>query len=60
MSRQAVLDKIKEYEILKKFDVDVEDDPPTIELLPGKVDYLAEKFSTRVFTKIANRKAVQF
>lgn len=60
MSRQAVLDKIKEYEILKKFDVDVEDDPPTIELLPDKVDYLAEKFSTRVFTKIANIKAVKF
>ena len=60
MSRQAVLEKIEEYERLKKFDVDVEDDPPTIELLPNKVDYLAEKFTTRLFTKIANRKAVKF
>ena len=60
MSRQHVLDKIKEYERDGKFDIDVEDDPETIVLMPDKVDYLAEKFSTRLFTKIANNRAVKF
>ena len=60
MSRQQILDRIKEYERDKKFDVDVEDDPETITLMPDKIDYLAEKLSTRIFTRIANRKAVQF
>ena len=60
MSRPRVLDKIKEYERDKKFDIDVEDDPETIVLMPDKVDYLAEKFSTRLFTKIANNRAVKF
>ncbi len=54
------MEKIRRYELEGKFDIDVEDDPETIPLLPDKVDYLAEKFSTRLFTKIANRKAVQF
>lgn len=43
-----------------KFDVDVENDPVTIVLTPDKIDYLAEKFSTRIATKIANRTAVWF
>ena len=60
MSRQRVLDKIKEYEREGKFDVDVEDDPETIPLTPEKVDYLSEKFTTRLFTKIANKKEVMF
>ena len=59
-ARLKILEKIRVYERDKKFDVDVEDDPETIPLLPDKVDYLAEKFSTRFFTKIANKKAVQF
>lgn len=60
MPRQYILDRIKEYERDGKFDVDVEDDPETIALMPDKVDYLAEKLSTRFFTWIANRKAVQY
>jgi hypothetical protein len=48
MSRQHILDKIKEYERENKFSIDVEDDPETIILQPDKVDYLAEKFSTRI------------
>ncbi len=60
MPRQYILDRIAEYEKLGKFDIDVEDDPETIVLMPDKVDYLAEKFSTRFFTKIANRAAVRF
>ncbi len=55
-----MLEKIRRYELEGKFDVDVEDDPETITLMPDKVDYLGEKLSTRIFTKIANRKAVQF
>lgn len=60
MSRQDVLDRIKEYEREGKFDKDVEDDPETITLTPDKVDYLAEKLSTRILTRIANRRAVAF
>lgn len=60
MSRQYILDRIKEYEREGKFSVDVEDDPETIVLKPEKVDYLAEKLSTRIFTKIANSKAVSY
>ena len=60
MSRQHILDKIKEYERENKFSIDVEDDPETIILQPDKVDYLAEKFSTRIFTSIANRVAVNY
>ncbi|MBQ3235431.1 MAG: glycosyltransferase family 8 protein, partial [Clostridia bacterium] len=51
--RLKVLEKIRLYEMEEKFDVDVEDDPETIVLKPDKVDYLAEKFSTRLSTKIA-------
>ena len=58
--RLKVLEKIRLYEKQGKFDVDVEDDPETIVLQPDKVDYLAKKFSTRVFTKIANRLATLY
>lgn len=60
MSRKHVLERISEYERLKKFDVDVEDDPPTKVLMPNKVDYLAEKLFSKIMTKIANRKAEQY
>ncbi len=60
VDRLKILEKIRQYERESKFDVDVEDDPVTIPLLPDKVDYLAEKLSTRFFTKIANKKAVAF
>lgn len=56
--RQEVLNKISEYEKQGLWDKDVENDPETKILLPNKVDYLSEKFSTRFFTKIANRVAV--
>ncbi len=60
LDRIRILEKIRQYEIDSKFDIDVEDDPETIVLTPDKVDYLAEKFSTRLFTKIANKKAVKY
>ena len=55
-----MLEKIRQYEKDGKFDIDVEDDPKTVQLLPNKIDYLAEKLSTRIFTKIANKKAENF
>ena len=58
--RIKILEKIRQYEIDGKFDIDVEDDPETIVLQPDKVDYLEEKLSTRIFTKIANRRAVKY
>ncbi len=58
--RLKVLEKIRKHEIEGKFDIDVEDDPETIQLLPEKVDYLAEKFSTRFWTKIANKIATNY
>ena len=58
--RLKVLEKIKQYERAKKFDIDVEDDPETIPLTPDKVDYLGEKWTTRLFTKIANKQAIRY
>lgn len=55
-----MLEKIRRYELEGKFDVDVEDDPETIVLTPDKVDYLSEKLSSRIFTRIANRAAINF
>lgn len=58
--RLKVLEKIRVYEKEGKFDVDVENDPETIVLQPDKVDYLAEKLSTRLATKIANNVATWY
>ena len=58
--RLKVLEKIKEFEKNELWDKDVEDDPETKPLLPNEVDYLAEKFSTRIATKIANKVAVNY
>ena len=52
--RLEVLKRIEEYERLGRFDEDVEDDPEAPELLPENVDYLCEKFSSKVSRKIAN------
>ncbi len=58
--RLKILEKIRRFELEGKFDVDVEDDPETIVLTPDKVDYLAEKFSTRIWTRVANHIAVNY
>lgn len=52
--RLEIFKKIAELEKQGKFDIDVEDDPPTIPLKPGQVDYLEQKFSTKIFTEFAN------
>lgn len=53
--RLAVLEKIKLYEENGWFDKDVEDDPPTIELLPNKIDYLRKKPLSKIKSWLANR-----
>ena len=52
--RQAILDKIQELEKARKFDIDVENDPPFRHLMPGDVDYLRKKFTSKIKTMWAN------
>ena len=52
--RIKVLKKIQELEEEGKFDVDPEDDPPSIPLLKEDVDYLREKRTNRIKSRIAN------
>ena len=52
--RIKVLKKIEKLEQRGLFDVDAEDDPPTIPLLKEDVDYLREKRTNRIKTRIAN------
>ncbi len=58
--KERLLEKIRLFEEKGLFDIDVNDDPETKVLMPDKVDYLGEKFSTRIATKIANRVAVWY
>ena len=58
--RIKILQKISEYEKSGNFNVDVEDDPEHLELLPNKVDYLNKKLSSKIKTKIANIIATKF
>lgn len=53
--RQAVLKRIEEYEKAGLFDREVENDPPSRELLPDQVDYLCKKLSSKIKRRIANR-----
>ena len=53
--RIKILKKIEEFEKNGTFDVDVEDDPPTIELTPDNVDYLNKKSTSKIKSMIANR-----
>ncbi len=46
--------KIENYERQGLFDKDIAEDPPTIPLQPGKVDYTCRKLSTRIGAKLAN------
>ena len=52
--RIKILGKIEQLEEQGRFDVDVEDDPPTIPLLKEDVDYLNEKRTSRIKSRIAN------
>lgn len=58
--RQKIYDRIREYEKKGFFDRDVEDDPPSPVLTPGKADYLDEKPFAKLKNRIANKMAVAF
>ena len=57
--RLEILEKIKHLEESGVFDVDVEDDPPTIPLGPEDIDYLRtskmDKIKSKMATKMAER-----
>ena len=52
--RQAIVDKIHMLERQRKFDIDVENDPPYRHLMPGDVDYLRKKWRNKFKTFLAN------
>lgn len=49
-----VLERIEEFEKSERWNDAVENDPPTIELLPNKVDYLNKKISSKIATAFVN------
>jgi len=58
--RVEILNKIEEYERLGKFDVDVEEDPPSKTLMPEDIDYLKRNVLDKLKTKVAFRVARSF
>ena len=58
--RLKILEKIKQFEKEEKWDVDVEEDPVSKELLPNKVDYLNKKLISRIATFFANKAGTKF
>ena len=55
--RLEVLDRIRKLEESGVFDVDVEDDPPTIPLEPQDIDYLRKSKMSQLKSKMATRLA---
>ena len=51
--RLLIVDKIAKYEREGRFDEDVEDDPPSKELLPEHVDYLRSSVKSKLKSKFA-------
>lgn len=58
--RQEIQEEIKRLEREGRFDEDVEKDPPTIELTSDNVDYLREKRTSRIKSKVANTLGTRF
>jgi 1-acyl-sn-glycerol-3-phosphate acyltransferase len=58
--RLKVLEKIKQLELEKRWNEDVEDDPETKELLPNKIDYLNKKLTSKIACSFANRAGTAF
>ena len=54
-SREEVYERIRDLEKNGIFDLDVEQDPPTIPLTPENVDYLREKGLNRIKNVLANK-----
>ena len=52
--RLEVLKKIEEYEKTKRFNDDVETDPPATVINPNDVDYINKKLSSKFLTSLAN------
>lgn len=53
--RLNVLKRIEDMERQGIFDIDAEEDPPTITLTADNVDYLNKKSSNKIKTKVANK-----
>lgn len=58
--RLAVLARIEQLEREGKFDIDAEEDPPTLPLEPDKIDYLRVKPSSRAKVKLSYALAGKF
>lgn len=58
--RLEVLEKIEELENQGIFDIDVENDPPELELFPNDIDYLHKKLKTKILTHITLKKGGEF
>ena len=58
--RVAIIEKIEEFEKEGKFDIDPEDDPPTIPLEADDIDYLKNKGTSKIKAKVANALALNF
>ena len=55
--RQEILNKIKQYEQNEDFDHDVENDPPSKQLLPNQIDYLRKKWRNKIARFFVSRAA---
>ena len=58
--RVAVVKKIEEFEREGKFDIDVEDDPPSRQIQPDEIDYLRRSLPAKIKTAIAYVRAGRF
>lgn len=58
--RVAILRKIEQYEREGRFDEDVEEDPPSRELLPDEIEYVRKKLTQKLKTKFAFMMARKF
>lgn len=58
--RMEVLKKIEKLEEEGRFDVDAEDDPPTIVLTPENIDYLRKKMTSKIKRVFANEVGERF
>lgn len=52
--RREVLERRARYEAERRFDEDVENDPPAPVLMPDQVDYLTKKLGNKIMRVIAN------
>ena len=58
--RLEILEKIENLEKEGKFDIDAEDDPPTIPLPPENIDYLKKKYYSKFKNIVANKVGKKF